>query len=342
MNSLMTRASSLIKAVLLCLFLIRQNASGCDVCGCFMGITPYDNQSSIGLMYRLRTFSGYYGFDRSSALLPSGSLRTGNAVFHTGHQHDQVLNGNDYEEYRVIELRSKFFIHERIEMNFIVPFNFNSMMMNETLQKVSGMGDLNIFSGYQLLRKMDMEGWQYRLTLGAGIKLPTGRDDRTNDHHERIDIMMQPGTGSVDYFVYGNYTTGINRWGASFSGSYKLNGRNSYNEKISNSINSYGNIFYKTYPGKWVIIPGCQFYYEYTAGIQTEAGISPTTSMNVLMAGPGVDIYYNSFQISVSGLLPLAEEQYTGKSASAFKFAAGLIYNFNQKNYLLKKRAAQQ
>lgn len=338
MNSSMTRALNRIKILTLLLIASSQSLLACDVCGCFMGLTPYDNQSNIGLVYRLRTFSGYYGFDRNNTLLPSGSLRTGNIAMHTDHQHDEVLNRNDYEEYRVLELRSKFFLHERIEMNIIIPFNFNSMMMNETSHKVSGLGDVNIFSGYQLLRKIDMEGWQFRLTLGAGIKLPTGRDDRTDNNQERIHLMMQPGTGTTDYFFYSNYTAAINRWGASLTGSFKLNGTNSYNEKISNSVNSYGSIFYKTYPGKWIIIPSVQLYYENTAGIHTEEGISPMTSMNVLMAGPGVDVYFNNLQFNLSGLLPVAEEKITGKAASAFKFSAGFIYNFNQRNYPIKKR----
>lgn len=338
MNSLMTRVSNRIKIAVLLVFIQSQNVFACDVCGCFMGLTPYDNQSNIGLVYRLRTFSGYYGFDRNSALLPSGSLRSGITSLHTDYHHDEVLNGNDYEEYRVLELRSRFFLHERIELNIIVPFNFNSMMMNESFHKVSGLGDINIYSGYQLLRKMDMEGWQFRLTLGAGIKLPTGRHDLTDNNNARIHLMMQPGTGTTDYFLFGNYTSGINRWGVSLSGSYKLNGTNSYNEKISNSVNSYGSIFYKTFAGKWIIIPAAHLYYENTAGIRTESGISKTTSMNVLMAGPGVDVYYNNLQFTFSGLLPAAEEKITGKAAGSFKFSAGIIYNFNQRNYLFGKK----
>lgn len=338
MNSLMTRVLNRIKILLLLLLVASNPLPACDVCGCFMGLTPYDNQSNIGLVYRLRTFSGYYGFDRNFSLLPSGSLRAGNTALHADHNHDEVLNGNDYEEYRVVELRSKFFLHERIETNIIIPFNFNSMMMNESSHTVSGLGDINIFSGYQVLRKMDMQGWQYRLTLGAGIKLTTGRNDRTDMSNERIHLMMQPGTGTTDYFFYGNYTTAINRWGASFSGSYKLNGTNDYNEKISNSVNAYGSFFYKAFKNKWVIIPSVQLYYENTAGIRTESGTGNTTSMNVLMTGPGLDIYYNNLQFALSGLLPASEEEISGKAASAFKFSAGFIYNFNQRSYPIKKR----
>lgn len=338
MNLSMIRVLNRIKTFTALLVVVAGNASACDICGCFMGLTPYDNQSNISLVYRLRTFSGYYGFERNTKLLPSGSLRTGNTPLHTDHHYDEVLNGNDYEEYRVLELRSKFFVHERIEMNIIVPFNFNAMMMNKSSHNVSGMGDMNIFSGYQLLRNTDMEGWQYRFTLGTGIKLPTGSNDRTDDNNERIHLMMQPGTGTTDYFFYGNYTTAINRWGASLSGSYKLNGTNRYNEKISNSVNGFGSVFYKIYPGKWIVIPSLQLYYENTSGIRTEYGISSLTSMNVFMAGPGLDVYYNNLQFTLAGLLPAAEEKISGKAASAFKFSAGFIYNFNQRNYLIKKK----
>ena len=32
----------------------------CDFCGSFMGITPYDNQSSITMLYRYKSYSGYF------------------------------------------------------------------------------------------------------------------------------------------------------------------------------------------------------------------------------------------------------------------------------------------
>ena len=48
------------KPILLGLLLTVGALSGraCDICGCFMGITPYDNQSGFSLMHRYRIFNG--------------------------------------------------------------------------------------------------------------------------------------------------------------------------------------------------------------------------------------------------------------------------------------------
>ncbi len=337
MNSSMTRVLNRIN-ITLGLLIMTPALYACDVCGCFMGLTPYDNQSSAGILYRLRTFSGYYGMNPSRKLLPSGSLRINPTTQHTGHSHGQTIHSDDYEEYRVLEFRSKFFVHKRIEMNLIIPIHFNSMQMHQTHHRVSGVGDVNFYGGYQLLSKNDMETWQYRLTLGAGIKFPTGTHNRTDDHGQRFHLMMQPGTGTTDFFLYGHSTLLLNNGGISLAGAFKWNGTNDLKEKVSNSVTLHGSLFYKTFVGGQVIIPALQYYYEHTAGIITDEGINPQSSMNVLMAGPGVDFYLGNFQFTLSGLLPVVEERIHGKAVSAFKMAAGIIFNFNQRNYLLGKK----
>ena len=41
------------------LLLASPAARACGICGCFMGITPYDNQSSFALMHRYHILHGY-------------------------------------------------------------------------------------------------------------------------------------------------------------------------------------------------------------------------------------------------------------------------------------------
>jgi hypothetical protein len=341
MNSSMTRVLNRIN-ISLGILLLAPSLYACDVCGCFMGLTPYDNQSHAGMLYRLRTFSGYYGMNPSRKLFPSGSLRINPSAQHSGHTHGQTLQPDDYEEYRILEFRARFFVHPRIEMNLILPVHFNSMRMHQTVHRVSGIGDVNFYSGYQLLRKNDMETWQYRLTVGAGIKLPAGSHTRTDNHGQRFHLMMQPGTGTTDFFLYGHSTILLNRSGFSLAGAFKWNGTNDLKEKVSNSVTIHGSLFYKTFIGGQVIIPAVHYYYEHTAGIITDEGINQQSSMNVLMAGPGVDLYVGNFQFMLSGLLPIAEERIHGKAVSAFKMAAGIIFNFNQRNYLLGKKQAEK
>jgi hypothetical protein len=54
------KAMGFKKYLLLAVLLASSLASqACDICGCFMGITPYDNQSGFSLMHRYRIFNGY-------------------------------------------------------------------------------------------------------------------------------------------------------------------------------------------------------------------------------------------------------------------------------------------
>ena len=46
-------------------------ARACDACGCFLGLTPYDNQSSLTVLHRYRAYNGY-GTD-THHLMPTGA-----------------------------------------------------------------------------------------------------------------------------------------------------------------------------------------------------------------------------------------------------------------------------
>ena len=93
-----------------------------------MGLTPYDNQSNFGIHYRYRSFSGYHGQNHYS--FPKGSNfffpKDDKTAPLTGHNN----NPNDYELYRTMEIRGRYFVHRRIELNAIIPYNSNSERYN--------------------------------------------------------------------------------------------------------------------------------------------------------------------------------------------------------------------
>src|SRR6218665_1021181 len=226
------------KLILILIAFISMPAVACDFCGCFMGITPYDNQSSIGLMYRYKSYNGYYLPGQSHTVFPkSYGLRHGGTEVPV-QQDPQVLQ-RDYEIYRTGELRAKYFIHHRIELNGIVPLLFNKSRRGDENETVNGIGDITLFAGYHLISRTMTEKFQHRLILGAGVKIPTGNYYTKAADGDRIDFMMQAGTGSTDYLVYLNYVFGYKKTGLSFNSTYKINGKNYYMEQIGNSSTSY-------------------------------------------------------------------------------------------------------
>lgn len=91
------------------------SAMACDSCGCFMGITPYDNQSSITLLHSYRSFGGYHG--QKHPLFPGNK-----SIFKFNNQTNAPItqhngNPNDYEIYRTLEVRARYFLSKRIEFN---------------------------------------------------------------------------------------------------------------------------------------------------------------------------------------------------------------------------------
>lgn len=167
---------SLFGGLILSVFLQSQ-VFACEMCGCFMGITPYDNQSTIGVVYKYKSYSGYPGQSEPRNLFPDGSLRIGQpgtTIDHAGHTGINSNSAKDFEIYRSAEIRGKYFIHRRVELNALLPYLLNSHRSGSTSMKISGPGDLNLFAGYHAIQSMDDHLIQQRLITGLGIKLETG------------------------------------------------------------------------------------------------------------------------------------------------------------------------
>ncbi|HCN84362.1 MAG TPA: hypothetical protein DIT07_12190, partial [Sphingobacteriaceae bacterium] len=274
-------------------------AKACEICGCFMGITPYDNQSSIALLYRYRSFTGYEG--QKHPLFPDGSkflqLRNQMNSPITDHNGDP----SDFEVYRALEIRGRYFLSRRMEINAIIPYNANSEQYNGNLNTVAGIGDMNIYAGYHLLRKVDQEKVNQRLIAGAGIKLPTGKFDRENFEGIRFNTLSQTGTGSTDGFVYMNYLLGYKKSGLSLSATYKVNGKNPDQESIANSTTGYLNVFHNvSLSDKIKMVPSAQLAYEYSAGEKYQGVKTGEHVMNNLMSGVGIDLFINNITLNMA------------------------------------------
>ncbi|HLP14571.1 MAG TPA: hypothetical protein VK177_21750 [Flavobacteriales bacterium] len=340
--------SKTLKHLLLWLLMVLPVQSmACDMCGCYMGITPYDNQSSIQVLHRYRAFNGYYGMNHEhawfpevkSALIPAISTPAKpiavNQVRHGGQQHDDVegtaFSNTDYEVYQVSELRGKYFLSQRLEINAFIPVNNFHFYENGVGTHVTGLGDVTCYAAYHAIRKIEVEGVQHRLIGGMGAKLPTGNFEKTSNG-ERLPLSMQNGTGSLDFFFMANYILGWKKFGMSMTSSLKLNTYNSYNERAGNSTTQYLNVFYKIKKGNWFIIPTVQNYYEFSA-----QGIGPDLmSMNVLYTGAGLDVFYKNIGFTTCLQAKTWEQQSEGKIAGTSRLAIGLTFNFNQTKYLLK------
>lgn len=305
----------------------------CDGCGTFMGITPYDNQSSITLLHRYRYFGGQYGEKQSlfAANEPIFKFKSQTSSPIAEH-HD---SHREHEVFRTLEVRGRYFLSKRIEFNAILPYNANSENHNRSSNTVAGIGDINLFTAYHLIRKLDQKTINQRLIVGLGVKLPTGKINVTNDEGIPFGILTQPGTGSTDGFVYVNYLMGYKKAGLSLSSTYKVNGENKNQESIANSATSFLNVFYKININEtYKLFPSAQFAYEYTAGEKYMGVKTGEHGINNLMGGFGVDLFIKNITLNMA----LQSKVWAAKEnlpMPSSRLVLGLTYNFNQLYYLI-------
>jgi len=326
--------------ILFILTCLSVNTFACDICGCFMGITPYDNQSQLAFYHRYRVFNGYRTYHQKGVFFPSGAYKEMHGGTGTNNPTPilKEYSSKDFESYKVYELRAKYFIHHRIELNAIIPVNNNKSKEDTVLYEHIGLGDPTFFVGYHAIKKVDYERFQHRLIIGAGIKIPSGNYYATDANHYRLPFLMQSGTGSTDGFIYANYVFGYRKFGLSVNSTYKVNGTNYYGEHIANSSSNYLNVFYKFKVKNLIFIPSIQSYYENTNGLYFNKVVQEGTSMDCLLTGPGLDLYYKNISFSTAIQFKAYEKANPDNLNCKGRIIFGLTYNFNQRKYLLGKQ----
>lgn len=327
-----------MKKILFLLIILSAKYYSCDMCGAFMGLTPYDNNSQLSFIHRYRVFNGYVNYQQRSSFVIPGAYKT---------LHDPSLSGDsvithynysskDYEAFKVFELRGKYFLHERIEANLIFPFLQIKTKYDSEKSNISGFSDPSLFFAYHLIKRLNDDNFNQRLLLGAGVKLPVGAYNENNAAGRRSFIVTQPGTGSFDHFYYLNYVFSKAKFGANINSMIKFNGTNSYNEKFCNSFNQIVSLFYKISNDNFNFFGSILANYEYSQGIKIDKNLIRDTKVNVLLLGPSVDISFKQFTANCSYQFKAYERISSRSLSNAGRFVIGITYNFNQNKYLFK------
>jgi hypothetical protein len=329
---------------ILAMLLLPLAAAACDICGAFIGITPYDNQSNIQFLYRYRSFNGYAAANQQPQLFPQGAWRVPSATtyspLHTTHGStgQPVYDSSDFEVFHSYELRLKYFIHRRIEINAFIPFNHNITRSGGTKEALADIGDPTVFAAWHALRKLEDVKIQQRLIIGIGSKIQFGRTALRNNKGQRYHLMLQPGTGSSDLFLYTSYTAGYKKYGLNINVMGKINGTNKFNERIGNSIAGSLNLFARfRLNTNTTLMPSLQSYYEYSKGVYVNKVLEAGSGMNVIMAGAGAELVWKNVSFQLAAHLPVHEHAPAENMSSAGRLVAGVTFNFNQQNYLFGK-----
>jgi len=105
-------------------------------------------------------------------------------------------------------------INERFQLLGMIPYLKNDMemrmkspmgmTMDHTMDTIKGLGDISLFGFYTAYTDAPIRPTT-RLTLGFGVKTPTGNNTEKNDSGSYIHAMMQLGSGSWDPIFTVNY-----------------------------------------------------------------------------------------------------------------------------------------
>lgn len=328
------------RQLLVALLLLPISASACDICGTFMGILPYDNQSSIGLFHRYRAFNGYASAGHSAYLFPADASYFGTGLFrqaargsshsHLGGGAQHSLSPRDYELFRVVELRVRWFVHDRLELTAIVPWVMNDALTDGARTNVTGLGDISVLVGYHLLVPKPIGRWRQRLIFGGGLKLPTGYYYAPGDDGRRIDLLLQAGNGMTEGMLYATYQLSHRAWVGALNGQVKISGWNYYRESYAPGWTGNVMLGRRFELGQQIsVVPQLQLYGEFSEGLRFQAESLDEHRMQALLGGVGLDLFWRQLQFSASVKLPVTQQSFDHPQ-QAGRVTLGITYNLKR------------
>lgn len=152
--------------------------------------------------------------ETAPTLFPGGGLISYNSIFTThGLMSDSAGN--------ISSTARPTFAHEgdfnftwgfyrNFDLTILVPIVTNHFASaNEPTVGGSGLGDAMVLVKYRFYRRDSQRGTT-QASVTFGPKLPTGRTNLTDGNGALLPASLQPGSGSTDFFVAGNWTyTGL-------------------------------------------------------------------------------------------------------------------------------------
>ncbi|MGQ3683421.1 MAG: hypothetical protein ACUBOA_00090 [Candidatus Loosdrechtia sp.] len=126
------------------------------------------------------------------------------------------------QKYSLVGLYS---VTERVQFLAAVPYVVNNMnmrsirrntmgmdmIMDMKMDTVEGLGDVTLMGLYTLYADK-LTPPAKKLTLGLGVKTPTGKNDERTASGNLVHAMMQPGTGSWDPLFFVSYMRAYYPW----------------------------------------------------------------------------------------------------------------------------------
>jgi hypothetical protein len=307
--SMNTKLSFFI-VIISCLLLIHFPTKACEVCGCGIGnnyfsLQPNLSKNFVGIRIRSLEFDSH--------LLMGDRFRT-------------------KEEFIISELFARVNVTERLQFIATLPYMSSKQQTTSQNHQLSGVSDVSVIANYNVFESQSMgesNNFKQSVIIGGGIKLPTGKYslERANNSVENPNFQL--GTGSLDYFVVGNYLVNFDKIGVSFDGTFRLTTQNSEQYTFGNRLISSAQVFYTFRPNnEFMIMPIGGFVAEFSGMDRKTGEFVSVTGGNALFASIGVESSFSFFAFGFSFSTPIQQNIGGGALKNLSRFQAHTSFLF--------------
>lgn len=277
----------------------------CDACGCSasggsMGFASMLNTNFIGIRYFNQSYKSTDGLYSNSPW--------------------------NNENFNTIQVWARIPVVKRVQISAQIPYHFHNRETNTGNQSINGLGDITVIGLYQIYQThKDSTLFIHSLQAGAGVKIPVGKFDETNNGS--VNPSYQVGTGSWDYLIATEYVIRRKQLGLNALLNYVIKTENDKNYQFGNQFNYAGTFFYLFESASFTVVPQVGFAGEvYESNYQLGQKVR-NTSGDIFMSKLGFEIGKEKWSLGANFMLPITQNLTGGNVEANYRWSFNLNYS---------------
>jgi hypothetical protein len=277
----------------------------CDACGCSasggsMGFASMLNTNFIGIRYFNQSYKSTDGLYSNSPWYN--------------------------ENFNTLQLWARIPVVKRVQISALIPYHFHNRETNSGTQNISGLGDITVLGMYQLYQThKDSTLFIHSLQAGAGLKIPVGKFDATNNGS--VNPSYQVGTGSWDYLLATEYVIRRQKLGLNTLLNYVIKTENDKYYQFGNQFNYAGTFFYLLKRDAYSIVPQLGFAGEvYESNYQLGQKVR-NTSGDIFLGKIGFEVGKDKLSLGANVMLPIAQNLTGGNVEANYRWSLNFNYS---------------
>ncbi len=232
------------------------------------------------------------------------------------------------EQFQTLEVWARIYPARRWQAFILAPYRMNRQTEGTRVSKMPGLGDISVYAGYLLVDGTDSirSLWNHTLSVGGGVKLPTGRHQSVAADGAVAHPNIQAGTGSTDFLATLAYTVRRSGWGSAADLQVRLTTTNAQHYRFGNRLSGSVKFFYWSNQGAISLLPHTGIFFD-AAAADTDRGNPIEGSAGITGYGiVGLDVYAGRFSTGLSFQPPLWQSRGTVQSRSRWTISVNYIF----------------